>query len=226
MKEIPKQYHPKEIEDKWYKYWQEKGYFHSQPDNRKPFSIVIPPPNVTGVLHMGHALNNILQDVVIRYKKLTGNNTCWVPGTDHGGIATQNVVEKEIYKKEGLTRHDLGREEFLKKMKTWREATGSSILNQLKKLGSSCDWERERFTMDEQCSRAVKEAFKKLFDDGLIYRGERMINWCIRCGTALADIEVEFEEEKGKLWYIKYPIKDSKESNSSPCRQGNSYYCR
>src|SRR3989339_444848 len=211
MKEIPKQYHPKEIEDKWYKYWQEKGYFHSQPDNRKPFSIVIPPPNVTGVLHMGHALNNILQDIVIRYKKLTGKNTCWVPGTDHGGIATQNVVEKEIYKKEKLTRHDIGRDEFLEKMKTWCEATGSSILNQLKKLGSSCDWERERFTMDEQCSRAVKEAFKKLFDDGLIYRGERMINWCIRCGTALADIEVEFEEEKGKLWYIKYPIKDSKE---------------
>jgi len=209
MTDIPKRYDASIVEKKWYDFWIKKVFFHSEPDyNKKPVTIVIPPPNITGNLHMGHALNNVLQDVIIRIKRLQGFNTCWIPGTDHGGIATQNVVEKEIYKKEKITRKDLGREEFLKRMWDWRKKTGSTILYQLRKLGCTCDWQRERFTMDEVCSKAVRTAFKKFFDEGLIYRGERMINWCPRCETALSDIEVEYEEENSHLWYIKYPLKN------------------
>ncbi|MCL1971865.1 MAG: valine--tRNA ligase [Endomicrobia bacterium] len=209
--EMEKVYNPKDVEQKWYKYWIENKTFAVKPDSiRKPFTIVIPPPNVTGSLHMGHALNNTLQDIIIRFKKLQGFNTCWVPGTDHGGIATQNVVEK-LLKKEGKTKYDLGREKFLETMWQWRVETGDIILDQLKKLGCGLDWDRTAFTMDEERSKAVKKAFIKLYGKGLIYRGKRLVNWCTRCGTALSDIEVEHENEKSSLWHIKYPLKNSDE---------------
>ncbi|MDR2860549.1 MAG: valine--tRNA ligase [Elusimicrobiota bacterium] len=205
---MEKVYSSKEVEAKWGKYWIEKKTFSAKPDkNKKPFTIVIPPPNVTGVLHMGHALNNTLQDIIIRFKKMQGFNTLWVPGTDHGGIATQSVVEK-LLKKEGKNKFDLGREEFLEKMWTWRKETGDSILDQLKKLGCGLDWNRVAFTMDEKRSKAVKKAFISLFDKGLIYRGKRLVNWCPHCSTALSDIEVEYENQKSKLWHIKYPFSD------------------
>ncbi|MCL2799598.1 MAG: valine--tRNA ligase [Endomicrobia bacterium] len=207
--DMEKVYNSKNVEEKWYKYWIENKSFSSKPDkNKKPFTIVIPPPNVTGSLHMGHALNNTLQDIIIRFKKLQGYNTLWVPGTDHGGIATQNVVEK-LLKKEGKTKYDLGREKFLERMWQWRNETGDIILDQLKKLGCGLDWDRTAFTMDEVRSNAVKKAFIELFGKGLIYRGKRLVNWCSRCGTALSDIEVEYEDEKSNLWHIKYPFRDS-----------------
>ncbi|MDR2772402.1 MAG: valine--tRNA ligase [Elusimicrobiota bacterium] len=206
--EMDKVYAAKKVEEKWSKLWIENKTFSAKPDkNKKPFTIVIPPPNVTGVLHMGHALNNTLQDIVLRFHKMMGFNTLWVPGTDHGGIATQTIVEK-ILKKEGKTKFDLGREKFLERMWSWREETGDTILEQLKKLGCGLDWDRTAFTMDEERSKAVQKAFIKLFDKGLIYRGKRLVNWCPRCGTALSDIEVEYEAEKGKLWHIKYPFSD------------------
>lgn len=209
--EMEKVYDSKKIEEKWVKYWIENKTFSSKVDkSKKSFTIVIPPPNVTGSLHMGHALNDSLQDAIIRFKKMQGFNTLWVPGTDHGGIATQNVVEK-LLKKEGKTKYDLGREKFIEKMWQWRQETGDTILEQLKKLGCGLDWDRTRFTMDEACSKAVKRAFKQFYDKGLIYRGKRLVNWCPRCHTALSDIEVEYHSEKGNLWYIKYPIKDSNE---------------
>lgn len=203
------QYNPKEIEDKWYRFWEENGVFHSIPDpSKKPYTIVIPPPNVTGVLHMGHALNNIIQDVLIRWRRMQGYNTLWMPGTDHAGIATQNVVERELAAKH-IKREQLGRERFIEAVWKWKNQYGSTIIKQLKKLGSSCDWERERFTMDEGLSAAVKETFVRLFEKGLIYKGKYMINWCPRCCTALADDEVEHEEHEGHLWHIKYPFKDA-----------------
>ncbi len=203
-------YNPSLFEDKWYRKWLEKGYFHADEKKvlrgeKEKFSVVLPPPNVTGVLHVGHALNSTLQDVICRWKRMKGYEVCWVPGTDHAGIATQWVVERELAK-EGLTRHDVGREEFLKRVWEWKEKYGSRIINQLKKLGTSCDWERERFTMDEGFSKAVRRAFVRLYKEGLIYRGKRLINWCPRCHTALSDLEVEHEEEQGNLWYIRYPI--------------------
>ncbi|MGE5557186.1 MAG: valine--tRNA ligase [Bacillota bacterium] len=201
-------YSPKEIEDKWYSFWQEKGYFHAGiKKKRKPYCIVIPPPNVTGILHLGHALNNTLQDILVRWKRMSGYDTLWLPGTDHAGIATQAKVEESL-SKEGLTKYDLGREKFLERTWAWKEKYGGSITGQLKKLGSSCDWERERFTMDEGCSEAVKEIFVRLYEKGLIYRGEYIINWCPRCHTTISDIEVEHEEKESKLWYIKYPFTD------------------
>ncbi|WP_456435181.1 valine--tRNA ligase [Thermovibrio ammonificans] len=208
--EMEPTYNPALFEDKWYRHWLEKGYFHADTEKvlkgEKPkFSVVLPPPNVTGVLHVGHALNSTLQDVICRWKRMNGYEVCWVPGTDHAGIATQWVVERELAK-EGLTRHDVGREEFLKRVWKWKEQYGSRIINQLKKLGTSCDWERERFTMDEGFSRAVRRAFVTLYKEGLIYRGKRLINWCPRCHTALSDLEVEHEEEQGNLWYIRYPL--------------------
>lgn len=201
-------YNPKEIEDRWYNHWEQRGYFHSEPDSgRKSFTIVIPPPNITGVLHMGHALNCILQDVLIRWRRMQNYNTLWVPGTDHAGIATQNVVERELLQK-GLRRHDLGRKKFLEAVWKWREEYGSTITKQLKKIGSSCDWQRERFTMDQGLSRAVREAFVRLWQKGLIYKGKYIINWCPRCQTALADDEVEHETHEGCLWYFRYPFRD------------------
>jgi valyl-tRNA synthetase len=212
--DIPTRYDPKTTEKRWYNFWLEKKYFHSEPKpDMKPYTIVIPPPNITGYLHMGHALNNILQDILIRLKRMQGYNTLWLPGTDHGGIATQNVVEKGLLSK-GLTRQKLGREKFLEKMWKWRSQVGDTILEQLKRLGCSCDWERTRFTMDSVCERAVLEAFVCLYGKGLIYRGEYIVNWCPRCQTALSDIEVEHEEIRGKLWYIKYPLKSSKRAVS------------
>lgn len=208
MKELPTQYEPKENEDKIYQLWEKSGYFN--PDNlktkktAKTYTIAIPPPNVTGELHMGHALNAFIQDVLIRWKRMQGFKTLWVPGTDHAGIATQNVVEKKL-KKEGLNRHILGKEKFLEKIWEWREEYGDLILEQLKKMGSSCDWSRTAFTMDKNYQDAVKAAFLHYYKKGWIYQGERVINWCVKCQTSLSDLELEHKEEKGHLWYIKYP---------------------
>jgi len=201
-----KVYDPTRVEEKWYTYWVEKGYFRAEPNSLKePFSIVIPPPNVTGSLHMGHALNNTLQDILVRFKRMRGYNCLWMPGTDHAGIATQNVVERELAK-EGLDRHQLGREEFIRRVWEWKEKYGGVIINQLKKLGSSCDWGRERFTMDEGLSRAVREVFVHLYEDGLIYRGDYIINWCPRCHTALSDLEVDHQEVPTHLYHLRYPL--------------------
>ncbi len=206
--EIEKAYDPKKVEDKWYKLWEGKKLFDPSLDSQKPkFSMVIPPPNVTGYLHIGHALNNTIQDVLARYKRMDGYDVLWVPGTDHAGIATQNVVERELAK-EGLKRTDLGREKFIERVWQWKEHHGNKIIQQLKKLGSSCSWSYQRFTMDEGLSKAVKEAFYRLWEEGLIYQGNYIINWCPRCYTALADLEVEFKPLLGKLWYIKYPLED------------------
>ena len=200
-------YNPKEIEQQWYTYWEEKGYFHEEVDTEKePFSIVLPPPNVTGQLHMGHALDNTLQDILIRTKRMQGYNVLWMPGTDHAGIATQVKVEENIMKTEGKSRHDLGREEFLKRVWEWKQEYGSTIVKQIRSLGASCDWTRERFTLDEGYQKAVLKVFVALYEKGLIYRGERITNWCPNCLTALSDIEVEHEDENGHLWHIKYPV--------------------
>jgi len=205
--ELSSKYNPKETQDKWLKFWKDKNVFHAKAYSGKPsFTIVIPPPNVTGILHMGHALNNTLQDIIIRYKRMNGFEALWMPGTDHAGIATQNVVEKQLAK-EGKTRQDLGRDEFLKRLWAWKQEYGDTIVNQLERLGSSCDWSRTRFTMDNEYSDAVKEAFVLLHQKGLIYRGERIINWCPRCQTALSDEEAEHKEKNGKLYYIRYPLK-------------------
>ncbi|MEA2082188.1 MAG: valine--tRNA ligase [Elusimicrobiota bacterium] len=198
------------FEDEIYKRWVTGRKFSGAPDGREPFSIAIPPPNVTGRLHMGHALNNTLQDILIRCARLRGKNVKWAPGTDHGGIATQNVVEKQLAK-EGQNRTDLGREEFLRRVNEWQKLYGGSILEQLEKLGCACDWDNIHFTMDDTCSRAVTGAFIKLYEEGKIYRGNRLINYCVRCGTSLSDIEVEYKDEKGKLWYIKYPVSGEKD---------------
>jgi len=207
-RELAKGYEPHEVEKRWYAEWLHKGYFHADAAGdvtRKPYSIVIPPPNVTGALHMGHALNNTLQDVLCRWKRMTGHNVLWMPGTDHAGIATQNVVERQLAA-EGQDRHELGREAFIERVWQWKAESGGQIIGQLKRLGASCDWERERFTMDEGLSKAVRTVFVKLYQDGLIYRDNRLINWCPRCHTALSDIEVEHEEKKGHLWHIRYPV--------------------
>ena len=210
--ELPKTYDPSAVEDKLYKFWNDSGFFNAEVDkNKKPFTIVIPPPNVTGQLHMGHAFDETLQDILIRTKRMQGYSALWMPGTDHAGIATQIKVEENLRVNEGKTRYDLGREEFLKRVWDWKHQYGNRIISQLKKLGSSCDWRRERFTMDEGCSKAVKEVFVNLYEKGLIYKGSRIINWCPHCATALSDAEVEYETQPGKLWHIKYPIKDSDE---------------
>ena len=206
--ELPKVYSPSEFEDRIYKNWSDKGYFTPDVNNSAPhFSVVIPPPNVTGQLHMGHALDETLQDILVRYKRMQGFNTLWVPGTDHAGIATQIKVEEQLRVNEGLTRYDLGREKFLERVWDWKNQYGNRIISQLKKLGASCDWSRERFTMDEGCSKAVREVFVNLYDKGLIYRGNRIINWCPHCVTALSDAEVEYSEQEGFFWHIRYPIK-------------------
>jgi valyl-tRNA synthetase len=209
--ELSKTYDPNIVEQKWYKTWEENGYFTPDPSSKaKPFVIVIPPPNVTGSLHMGHALDNTIQDILIRFNRMRGLKALWVPGTDHAGIATQNVVEKELAK-EKKRKEDIGREKFVEMVWNWKEKYGGQITMQLRRLGASCDWTRERFTMDEGLSRAVKKAFVALYDDGLIYRGKRIINWCPRCKTAISDIEVEYTEENGKLWYLKYPVEGTNE---------------
>ena len=209
MKELAKNYNPAEFEDRIYGEWCEKGYFKPIKDDTKPaFSIVIPPPNVTGQLHMGHALDETLQDILVRTKRMQGYSTLWVPGTDHAGIATQIKVEERLRVDEGLSRYDLGRDKFLERVWDWKDSYEARITGQLKKLGASCDWSRQRFTMDEGCSRAVREVFVNLYNKGLIYRGHRIINWCPRCLTALSDAEVEYKDQPGFFWHIKYPIKD------------------
>ncbi|MDD2654742.1 MAG: valine--tRNA ligase, partial [Candidatus Omnitrophica bacterium] len=208
MTELAPRYNPKDTEDRIYNFWQEKNLFAAKANpKKKPFCIVIPPPNVTGILHMGHALNNTLQDILIRYKKMHGYESLWMPGVDHAGIATQNVVERELAQ-EGKTRQDLGREKFNERLWQWKNKYGDTIIHQLKKLGSACDWPRTRFTMDEDYSNTVKEVFIHLYEKGLIYRGKYIINWCPRCQTALSDEEAQHKDLKGKLYYIKYPFKD------------------
>lgn len=205
---MEKQYNPSQVEDRLYKQWMEKKGFSADENSKKPaYSIVIPPPNVTGVLHMGHALNNTIQDILIRYKRMTGYEAMWMPGTDHAGIATQNVVERKL-SKEGTDRHNLGREKFIEEVWRWKEIHHSTITNQLKKLGSSCDWDRERFTMDEGLSKAVRKVFVQLYNEGLIYKGKYIINWCPRCQTALSDEEAEHKNLKGKLYHFRYPYED------------------
>ncbi|MFQ5444942.1 MAG: valine--tRNA ligase, partial [Nitrospinales bacterium] len=208
MIQLDKKYDPEQVEDKWNKYWSDNRLFHADEHrDGETYSIVIPPPNITGTLHIGHAFNNTLQDILIRWKRMQGFNTLWQPGTDHAGIATQNVVERQL-KTEGSNRETLGREEFINRVWRWRKESGGAINTQLVKLGCSLDWERDRFTMDEGLSRAVREVFVSLYDEGLIYKGDYIINWCPRCHTALSDLEVEHEETQGKLYHIKYPFKD------------------
>jgi valyl-tRNA synthetase len=205
---LDKGYEPHDVEKRWYRYWEKEGLFAAEPESDRPgFSIVIPPPNVTGVLHMGHALNNVLQDILCRYRRNKGDNVLWMPGTDHAGIATQNVVERQLAQ-EGKDRHQVGREKFIERVWQWREQSGGAIINQLKRLGASCDWDRERFTMDEGLSRAVRKVFVRLYEEGLIFQGDYIINWCPRCHTALADLEVEHEEVDAHLYYIRYPFPD------------------
>jgi valyl-tRNA synthetase len=207
--ELAKGYEHREVEARWYPFWKERGFFHGdEHDRARPaFSIVLPPPNVTGSLHLGHALTATLQDVLIRWKKMSGFNTLWLPGTDHAGIATQMIVEKELKKTEKKSRHDLGREEFLRRVWAWKEKYGSRIGEQHQALGASLDWERERFTMDEGLSRAVREVFVRLHEEGLVYREKKLINWCPDCRTALSDLEVEHEEaHAGELWSFAYPL--------------------
>ncbi len=205
-KELAKVYEPKEVEQKWYATWEKNGYFRAAATSEKqPYSIVIPPPNVTGALHMGHALNNTLQDILCRWQRMSGKNVLWMPGTDHAGIATQNVVERQLAAA-GTDRHELGRDKFIERVWQWKAESGGQIIGQLKRMGASCDWERERFTMDEGLSKAVREVFVRLYEDGLIYRDNRLINWCPRCHTALSDIEVEHEDKAGNLWHLRYPV--------------------
>lgn len=211
-KKLATTYDPKAVEEKWYRVWEDKGYFHADAsEETDAFSIVMPPPNVTGSLHLGHALDNTLQDILIRWRRMQGYNTLWLPGTDHAGIATQAKVEEQLAL-EGKTKHDLGREQFLERTWEWKRQYGNRITQQLRKLGTSCDWERERFTLDEGCSRAVQEVFVGLYEKSLIYQGDYIINWCPKCQTTISDIEVEHEPSQGKIWHIRYPVLDSGES--------------
>ncbi len=207
-KQLAKTYEPNEVENRIYRFWMEGGYFHAVPNSgKKPYTIVIPPPNITGQLHMGHALDNTLQDILIRWRRMQGFEALWMPGTDHASIATEAKIV-EAMAKEGISKEDIGREGFLKRAWEWKETYGSRIINQLKKMGSSCDWERERFTMDEGCSKAVREVFVRLYEKGLIYRGERIINWCTHCRTSISDAEVEFEEKEATFYHLRYPLTD------------------
>ena len=207
-KELEKNYNPADIEQRLYEKWEQNKYFHAEVDrSRKPFTIVMPPPNITGQLHMGHALDNTIQDILIRTKRMQGYEALWVPGTDHASIATEaKIVEK--MREEGITKEDLGREKFLERAWEWKKQYGGRIVAQLKKIGSSCDWDRERFTMDEGCNKAVKEVFINLYDKGLIYRGERIINWCPKCLTSISDAEVNYEDQAGHFWHLRYPLSD------------------
>ncbi|MCL1866584.1 MAG: class I tRNA ligase family protein, partial [Oscillospiraceae bacterium] len=206
MKELQKNYSPKDFENRIYAEWEESGYFHATVDESKtPFCIVIPPPNITGQLHIGHALDNTLQDILIRQKRMAGYSALWLPGTDHASIATEARIVAAM-KEEGLTKDDVGRDGFLERAWEWKRLYGGTIVQQLKKLGSSCDWERERFTLDDGCSKAVQKVFIDLYNEGLIYHGERIINWCCNCKTSISDIECEYEEKDGFFWHIKYPV--------------------
>ena len=205
---MDKHYDAKSVEQKWYKFWEEGGFFHEEPGQGTPYSVVIPPPNVTGILHMGHALNQTIQDILVRWRRMQGRNVLWLPGTDHAGIATQNVVEKAL-RKEGKRRQDLGREAFVERVWEWKRQYGGTIVHQQRMLGNSTDWSRERFTFDEGCSKAVAKVFAQLYNEGLVYKGNYIVNWCPRCGTALANDEVEHEPNHGHFWYVRYPVKGS-----------------
>ena len=225
MPEIPKAYNPKKVESKIYRLWESSGFFN--PDKlpaarKKTYIIVLPPPNITGELHMGHALNTIVQDVLIRWRRLQGFSTLWLPGTDHAGIATQNVVEKEL-KKEGLSKFDLGREKFTERVWQWKKKYGNIILEQLKKIGASCDWSRAKFTLEKNYAKAVETAFLHYYKKGWIYKGRRVINWCPRCQTSLSDLELEHREKKGHLWYIKYPLAEKSKSESQNSKKIPNY---
>ena len=210
--DFPTRYDPRPVEAKWYRFWEESGFFTADPGSTKPkFSIVIPPPNITGSLHVGHALNNSLQDAQVRFKKLQGCETLWLPGTDHASIGTHTHIDRALAV-EGTDRFKLGREEFLKRAWAWKEKYGTRIIEQLKLLGCACDWTRTRFTMDEMCSRAVREAFVRYYEDGLIYRGTRIVNWCPRCHTAVSDLEVKHQDQSSHWWYIRYPTADEASS--------------
>ena len=210
-KELAKQYAPQGTEDRIYQNWCDKGYFHTQIDrSKKPFTIVMPPPNVTGQLHMGHAMDETWQDILTRYKRMQGYAALWVPGTDHASIATEAKVVAKM-REEGLTKEMVGRDGFLERAWDWKNTYGNRIVSQLKKLGCSCDWQRERFTMDEGCSNAVKEVFVRLYDKGLIYRGNRMVNWCPHCNTSISDAEVEYEAKEGNFWHLLYKVKETGE---------------
>lgn len=210
-KELAKSYNPSEFEDRIYDFWLKGNYFHAEVDkDKKPYTIVMPPPNITGQLHMGHALDETLQDILIRWRRMQGYSALWLPGTDHASIATEAKIV-EAMRKEGITKEDIGREEFLKRAWEWKKVYGGRITSQLKKLGSSCDWERERFTMDEGCSKAVKEVFVRLYNDGKIYRGNRMVNWCPHCCTSISDAEVEYKEQNGHFWHLLYQVKETGE---------------
>ena len=207
-RELAKTYDPQSVEDRLYKFWVDGGFFHAEADPEKePYTIVIPPPNITGQLHMGHALDETLQDILIRFRRMQGRATLWLPGTDHASIATEAKIVAAMAE-EGLTKEDLGREKFLERAWDWKRTYGGRIVEQLKKLGSSCDWERERFTLDEGCSKAVNHVFVNLYNKGLIYQGDRIINWCPCCKTALSDAEVEYAEEGGHFWHLRYPATD------------------
>ena len=207
-KELAKTYEPREVEDRIYDFWLSGGYFHAEIDkDKKPYTIVIPPPNITGQLHMGHALDETLQDILIRFRRMQGYCTLWLPGTDHASIATEAKIV-EAMRAEGISKEDIGRDGFLERAWAWRKKFGGRIIEQLKKLGSSCDWERERFTLDEGCSKAVREVFVTLYEKGLIYRGERIINWCPKCRTSISDAEVDFSEHDGHFWHLRYPLAD------------------
>src|SRR6266849_4016589 len=209
--ELAKAYNPQEAQQKWLQFWDERGYFHSKPDSRKPFTIVIPPPNVTGALHMGHALNNTLQDVLIRWRRMQGYNALYMAGTDHAGIATQAVVERRIRDEEGKSRHEIGREELVKRIWQWKDQYEARILDQLRQLGCSCDWQRTRFTLDDVCARAVRVTFFKMFKDGYIFRGKRLVNWDTQLQTSVADDETFHETVKGGFWTFRYPVKGTNE---------------
>lgn len=215
-KELEKQYNPSEVENRTYDFWCKNKYFHAKrEEGKKTYTIVIPPPNITGQLHMGHALDNTLQDILIRYHRMAGYDTLWLPGTDHASIATEaKIVEK--MREEGITKDDLGRDKFLERAWAWKEQYGGRIIQQLKKMGSSCDWDRERFTLDEGCSKAVKEVFVGLYDKGLIYRGNRMVNWCPHCNTSISDAEVEYEEKDSNFWHLLYTVRKQASSLNLP----------
>ena len=211
-KELAKAYEPQEVENRTYDFWMKGNYFHAEPDpKKKPYTIVIPPPNITGQLHMGHALDETLQDILIRWRRMQGYSALWLPGTDHASIATEAKIV-EAMRKEGLTKEDVGREGFLERAWEWKRQYGGRIVEQLKKLGSSCDWERERFTLDEGCSKAVREVFVNLYEKGLIYRGSRLVNWCPHCNTSISDAEVEYQEKDGNFWHLLYPVKETGET--------------
>ncbi|MEE1126691.1 MAG: class I tRNA ligase family protein, partial [Acutalibacteraceae bacterium] len=207
-RELAKTYDPQSVEDRLYKFWVDGGFFHAEADPEKePYTIVIPPPNITGQLHMGHALDETLQDILIRFRRMQGRATLWLPGTDHASIATEAKIVAAMAE-EGLTKEDLGREKFLERAWDWKRTYGGRIVEQLKKLGSSCDWDRERFTLDEGCNKAVNEVFVRLYEKGLIYRGEKIINWCPHCLTSISEAEVDYEDQPGHFWHIRYPFAD------------------